>query len=339
MFLENKREGDRMDDGWYIACPECGHLDKGKSWKVKDETNLEVDDDGFVDSPQQIIPVVEYIHSCGFEFDSDEHGPDEFLIKVENGEIVEIGDYYKYNSIEDLILVAKKNNLKIDYSKLGLKVEDELNEERAESPKDTKKTKGGEFVEKNEIVETQEKPLEQANFEKKKYERNTKGEWSKAFKEMENFLFKNWVITKHVEANNENGKSHYITLKMPEYTPISQYLYPQLAKMKFAYDRKRRQFWKSFENEEDVKKSISYINDLINKFYKDIAIEIMEKHTLPVERSEYLLNKSQETVDGIREKKNKTKNNSTKEKPKRKRIEYIDKTDEPPLTAKDFEYP
>jgi len=105
-----------MENGWYLACPRCGKLDKGEGWT---KTALEVNqytitvEDGFVSAEFEKNKGVEHTlfeHDCGFE--TEVWHADDLLVKVENGKIVSWGLYFE-SSPQDLKKIAEKNGLEV----------------------------------------------------------------------------------------------------------------------------------------------------------------------------------------------------------------------------------
>lgn len=109
-------------NGWYIACPRCGEINRGDGWgyipEVTPLTYIKVSEDGDVQEYEDSNVWDEGIvltHACkdGDTFQVNGYTAEDFLMLIENNAIVDVGTYWEDNP-EDLEKVAKKNGLKVE---------------------------------------------------------------------------------------------------------------------------------------------------------------------------------------------------------------------------------
>jgi len=119
-------EMEKIEDGWYLLCPECGKLSKGGDWEEK-YTNymrgrvhlIEAEEGVFLDYTDEEIEDTERRlakHICGFTTES--WNPEEFVVKIKDGKVVDLGEYWYDTSLQELEEVLRKNNLKLDKEKV-----------------------------------------------------------------------------------------------------------------------------------------------------------------------------------------------------------------------------
>jgi len=108
----------KFEDGWYVACPKCHAINKGEGWEVfmvehKVATvhidNSEIE---YVDKDSGDVELTSIMHSCGFY--SEVYDVDEFMIRIENGQIVEVSDYWEEFK-DELLELADANGLIVSY--------------------------------------------------------------------------------------------------------------------------------------------------------------------------------------------------------------------------------
>ena len=108
-------------NGWYIACPKCGEINRGDGWgyvpEVTPITLIEVSEDGDVQEYQDDNvwdDGVVLTHACedGDNFVVNGYTAEDFLIRIEDNAIVDVGIYWEDNH-EDLERIAKKNGLEV----------------------------------------------------------------------------------------------------------------------------------------------------------------------------------------------------------------------------------
>lgn len=93
-----------MEDGWYLLCPHCGTLSK-EGWRVmmktvapykavvNDSASNEDDIITFQQVGEGTHDIMSVRHECGFT--SFVYGVGEFLVKIQNNKIVDIGTFWE----------------------------------------------------------------------------------------------------------------------------------------------------------------------------------------------------------------------------------------------------
>ena len=110
-------------DGWYLACPVCCELSKGERWGGKYETDVRcgftvIEDEGAAAPINEKIGFVEDYFEVYHKNKKGKrcflclNDPSIYLIRVEQGKIIDAGEYYR-NNIDKLRKVAEANNLQV----------------------------------------------------------------------------------------------------------------------------------------------------------------------------------------------------------------------------------
>lgn len=108
----------KFEDGWYVACPRCHSINKGEGWEalmVEHKTvTVRIDDSEieYVDKDSGDVELTSIMHSCGFY--SEVYDIDEFMVRIENDQIVEVTNYWDEFK-DELLKLADVNDLTVDF--------------------------------------------------------------------------------------------------------------------------------------------------------------------------------------------------------------------------------
>ena len=112
---------EKIEDGWYLLCPECKALSKGGDWherhtsvvevkafllEMEDRAEPDFQDECIEDTTRDVTE-----HDCGFT--TKEWNTEDFAVCVKDGKIVNIQTYWEYYT-EDLKEIAEEIGLEVE---------------------------------------------------------------------------------------------------------------------------------------------------------------------------------------------------------------------------------
>ena len=107
---------EKLENGWYFLCPKCKEISRDGWKETFEETKtyniIKVDEDGEIEYEETDNSYSEHLnveHKCGFYSEGWMAG--EFMVKIEDGEIVDWTKYWE-DELDTLREIAKEKGLK-----------------------------------------------------------------------------------------------------------------------------------------------------------------------------------------------------------------------------------
>ncbi|WP_421078524.1 hypothetical protein Mjas_04285 [Methanothermococcus sp. Ax23] len=200
----------------------------------------------------------ESVRVCWFKFSIDQRKLEDWLIKAFEEYIEQI-----YPKIFDKV-VSKYDSIKSEIGKLKEK-ENELDEKKKEHEILKKKARNGSSINNEEIERLKELSQKIKKIKKEIKKLKNKLKSKKAYDKLNSLEEKIKII---------KNKKQYITSILNEFRPLA----PQIDFNK-DYEKMLKEFWKKFEDRNDIKKPISDYEELgVFKYSPDLTKEIIKTY-------------------------------------------------------------